>query len=118
MNLSAIALVALVAGASIGCTSALDIHTIQSQSAHFAQYRTIAFYASSQAPSKYAVSPRSADVLDHVQQTAENVLQRRGYVLAPRERADLVVRIEAGRREHKVPVSTGIMPLGGGVAGT
>jgi hypothetical protein len=118
MNLSAIAFVAFLTGAFIGCTSALDIHTIQSPSAHFAQYRTVAFDVSLQAPSKYEVSPRSADVRDHVQQAAENILQRQGYVVATKDGADLVVRIEAGRREHKVPVTTGIMPLGGGVAGT
>ena len=114
---SSLVLVALLLGAGLGCTSAVDVHTIRSPAAHFERYRTIAFDISPRAPSKYETSSRSADVRDHVQQIAANVLQGRGYVLAPNDRADLIVRIEAGRREHKVPISTGTMPLGGGVSG-
>ena len=111
------ALVVAAIGAAVHCTSGVDIHTIRSPAAHFERYRTIAFDLSAQAPNKYEMSPRSADVRDHVEQAAASILQRRGYILAPIEHADLIVRIEAGRREHKIPMSTGTMPLGGGVAG-
>jgi hypothetical protein len=107
---------ALVLGAA-RCTSAVDIHAIRSPTAHFDHYRTIAFDVSPKAPSKYEASPRSADVRDHVRKAAESILLRDGYALAPIERADLIVTIEAGRREHRIPMSTGTMPLGGGVAG-
>ena len=108
---------ALFMGAAAHCTSAVDIHSIRAPGAHFERYRTFAFDVRAQAPSKYETSARSANVRDHVQQTAASILQSRGYILSPIEHADLIVRVEAGRRQHKIPMSTGTIPLGGGVAG-
>jgi uncharacterized protein DUF4136 len=108
---------ALLVGAATQCTSAVDIHSLRSPAAHFERYRTFAFDVRAQAPNKYETSARSADVRDHVQQIAASILQSRGYILSPIEQADLIVRVEAGRRQYKIPMSTGTMPLGGGVAG-
>lgn len=107
----------LIMGIGSGCAPAVDIHTIRSPSAHFERYRTIGFDLSLQAPRGHATSPRSAIVRDEVEKAAAPILERRGYALAPSDRADLVLRIEAGRRDQWVPASTGIMPLGGGVSG-
>jgi len=109
--------VARVVGLAVGCSPAIDVHTIRSPSAHFEQYHTVAFDLNPQAPSEYSLSPRSAEVRARVEQLAATTLQGRGYSLAPADHADLVVRIEAGRREQRVPMSNGTMPLGGGVAG-
>ena len=53
----------------------------------------------------------------HVAQAAASILRRRGYVLASSDQADLVLRVEAGRREHTITTTLGVMPLGEGVAG-
>src|SRR5271165_5252853 len=100
-KLSSLVLIAWLARTAVGCTSAVDIHTIQSPAAHFERYRTIAFDLNQQAPREYTTSPRSADVRAYVEQTAARILEGRGYVIAPNDHADLVVRIEAGRREQK-----------------
>jgi Domain of unknown function (DUF4136) len=110
-------LVLVAALMSGGCAPAIHVHAIQSPDAHFERYRTIAFDVSRRAPAGHVASPRSADVREHVRQLAAAILQSRGYGLAAHEHADLVVRIEAGRREVEVPTGTGIMPLGGGVSG-
>jgi hypothetical protein len=113
LKVSSLVLVVLVT-TGIGCMPAVQIHTIQSPAAHFERYRTIAFDSSRTPPSHYTVSPRSAEVRDRVEKAAASILQARGYVLAPNEQADLIVRIEAGRRVQEVPTSTGLTPLGGG----
>lgn len=93
-------------GVAVGCAPAIDVHTIQSPSAHFDGYRTVAFEQSPRAPSDYSSSPQSAEVRSEVQEKATDVLHARGYALAKREDADLVIRIEAGRREHTVTTTT------------
>jgi len=117
VKISLLVLVAALMSGGSGCAPAIHVHAIQSPDAHFERYRTIAFDVSRRAPAGHAASPRSADVRDHVRQLAAEILQSRGYRLAARDQADLVVRVEAGRREVEVPTGTGIMPLGGGVSG-
>jgi hypothetical protein len=109
-----VVLLTILVTAALACPPAVQIHTLQSPAAHFERYRTIAFNLSRQAPKKYAISSRSADVQDRVERAAASILQGRGYVLVPSERADLIVRVEAGRREQEIPTSTGLTPLGGG----
>ncbi|HXX66085.1 MAG TPA: DUF4136 domain-containing protein [Polyangiaceae bacterium] len=92
-------------GAVVGCAPAIDVHTIQSPSAHFDAYRTVAFEQSPQPPSDYSPSPQSAQVRTEVQDRAGDILQGRGYVVAKQQDADLVIRIEAGRRERVVTVT-------------
>jgi hypothetical protein len=75
-----------------GCTSAVDIHTMTSPGAHFEHYRTVAFDIGSEPPSQYSSSAQSAEVRAHVYETA----------------LSLIVRIEVGRRERRVPVNTSI----------
>jgi hypothetical protein len=113
-HLSAALLLAVALSVGTGCTSGASIHTIRSPAAHFERYRTVAFDANLEAPNEYSLSPRSAGVRSHVQRFATSILQSRGYVLSDQQHADLVLRIEAGRRERKEPVSTGTTPLGGG----
>jgi Domain of unknown function (DUF4136) len=113
MNVSPVLLFVAVASTGVGCVTAIDIHTLRAPTAHFEKYRTIAFDLSPAPPSDYTTSPRSVDVRDHVEKDAQTVLEGRGYALAPKDQADLVVRIEAGRREKKVLVSTGLSaPVG------
>lgn len=88
-----------LAAVAIGCTSTADIHAIQSPSAHFDQYRTIAFDSAEGPPKVYSTSPNSANVWTHVKETTSHVLADRGYVLAAPGQADLVLRIEVGRRQ-------------------
>ena len=96
------ALVAALLGATPACASAVDVHTIQAPAAHFDQYRTVAFDMSAEAPSEYVASPRSEDVRTRIHETAATLLRDRGYVGAEKEHADLVVKIEAGRRERRI----------------
>ncbi|MGD0677701.1 MAG: DUF4136 domain-containing protein [Polyangiaceae bacterium] len=115
VRLFALVVAHLLFGAGMGCRSAVEIHTIRSPLAHFDRYRTVAFDLSAQAPRAYTSSPHSAGVREHIEPIVARALEGRGYVLASNDHADLVVRIETGRREHEAPIGT--MPLGGGVAG-
>lgn len=90
----------------VGCAPAIDIHTIQSPAAHFDRYHTVAFEQSAQAPSEYSRSPQSDEVRAEVQDLAKGILQQRGYALAEKANADLVIRVEAGRRNVKVAVTS------------
>jgi Domain of unknown function (DUF4136) len=98
--------VALIIAA--GCTSAADIHTIQSPSAHFGSYRTFSFDLRETSPGGYAASPRSEDVRAHVRETTTLILRNRGYVEARSDPADLILRIEVGRREAAAPPTSPI----------
>jgi hypothetical protein len=84
---------------AIGCTSTADIHSIQSPSAHFEQYHTIAFDSAEGPPRVYSASPHSADVWAHAKEATAEVLTHRGYVIGAPGQADLVFRIEVGRRQ-------------------
>ena len=108
VKISLLVLVAALMSGGSGCAPAIHVHAIQSPDAHFERYRTIAFDVSRRAPAGHAALPRLADVRDHVRQLAAEILQSRGYRLAARDQADLVVRVEAGRREVEVPTGTGI----------
>jgi hypothetical protein len=91
-----------ICGAGFACSSALDVHAIASPEAHFEQYRAIAFDVRQQAPSQYETSPQSGDVREYVTQVAKGILQARGYRVGIPDSADLVIVVEAGRRERKV----------------
>src|SRR5580704_11362002 len=60
--------------------------------------------SSAQAPDQYAQSPQSIDAQNEIHESAPRILESRGYVLTGADRADLVVRIEEGRRERRVIV--------------
>jgi hypothetical protein len=99
------ALVAAIIGA-LGCQSAVDVHAVQSPGAHFEQYRTVALDVTLQSPTDYAPSAQSADARTDIRESAIRVLEARGYVLAPADKADVVVRIEEGRRQRNVSVQS------------
>jgi Domain of unknown function (DUF4136) len=104
--------------ATAGCTSSVDVHAIRAPNAHFERYRTFAFELSQHPPRKFEASAWSADVRDKVEQTTARVLEERGYMHgAPGNPADMLVRIEAGRRERTELMSTGSPAIGTGVAG-
>ncbi len=85
-------------GAATGCTSAVDVHSIQSPQAHFERYHAVALDLSPHPPGNYASTEQSVQVGTYVKELAGQILQRRGYALASRDAADLVIRVEAGRR--------------------
>lgn len=95
-----------LAALSFGCTSAADIHTIKSPTAHFERYHSIAFDTGESPPKAYSASPQSADVWTHVKEATAHVLGDRGYVVATPDQADLVLRIEVGRRETTAPLTS------------
>jgi len=99
---------AAAAIAVIDCASASDIHAIQSPGAHFELYRTVSFDPGQMPPGAYSTSPQSVDVWQHVREAATGVLESRGYVLAAPDKADLVVRIQVGRRQTTAPVTSPI----------
>lgn len=105
---SRLSILALSASAMVAaaCTSAVDVHAIKSPSAHFDRYRTVALDLTTSPPHHYASTPESTIVEKEVGENASAILQERGYVLADLASADLVLRVESGRREKKVEVTT------------
>jgi hypothetical protein len=86
----------------VGCTSAINIHSATSPTASFDRYRTFAFETTDSAPNGYASSARTAEVRQRVIQQASELLEAIGYAPAVDGKPDLVLRVEAGRREREV----------------
>jgi hypothetical protein len=98
---SALAAAALSA---LGCSSGVDVHSIQSPAAHFADYQTFTIEDRSLPPAEFSPSPQSADVRADIRESATLILQSLGYSPAQPDHADLLVRIEEGRRRRQFPI--------------
>jgi hypothetical protein len=114
VKISRVVLGLAICGAGLACSSAVEVHAIRSPGAHFEQYRVIAFDVRHGAPSEYATSPQSADVRGYVEQVAKGILEAQGYRIGTADSADLVVVVEAGRRERKVvePIHSAVVAAG------
>ncbi|HZU82082.1 MAG TPA: DUF4136 domain-containing protein [Polyangiaceae bacterium] len=99
LSLLGVVVPALVLATAVGCAPAVDVHTMTAPSAHFERYRTFAFDPTQAAPDAYALSAQSGAVRARIQESVATILEGRGYVPAGSGKADLVVRIETGRRE-------------------
>jgi hypothetical protein len=102
-----------------GCQSSVQVHAAQSPAAHFERYRTVALDISPAAPADddgySASSPESAEARAEIRETAARVLEARGYALADKEGADLVLRIEEGRRHRRVTEKRPAPATGSGI---
>ena len=92
----------LLATQFVFCTSAISTHSARSPTARFSGYRTFGFDSLASAPSRYVPSARSAEVRSRVRQQASKLLEAKGYVVAVDSKADLVIRVAAGRREQEI----------------
>lgn len=93
--------------AVMGCASTADIHAIRSPTAHFELYHSFVFdQGKAPPPGDYSTSAQSADVWSHVKEATARILQSRGYAPADPGQADLILRIEVGRRESTAPLTS------------
>ncbi len=97
------ALLAAVLG-TMGCQSSVDVHAVQLPTANFEKYRTFAIAAATQPPGGYSVSSQSYEAQTEIRDSVAQGLLARGYTMVDENKADLVVRIEEGRREEQVSV--------------
>jgi hypothetical protein len=84
------------------CGEAIDVHTKTSPTAEFSRYQTLAIGAPERVPTRYHEAPRATRAEQRAQELVTDILQSKGYRLAPN--ADLVVRIAAGVRHREVPI--------------
>jgi hypothetical protein len=101
------AFLAAILGAA-GCHSSVQVHAAQSPEADFEQYHTVAIDISPTAPDADGYSaehPQSAEARSEIHDSAARVLAARGYKFADKDGADLVLRIEEGRRTRRVTVT-------------
>jgi hypothetical protein len=99
----AVFVVALLGAA--GCHSSVQVHSAQSPEANFEQYRTVAIDISPSAPDADGYSaehPQSGEARAEIHDSAARVLAARGYAFTHKDGADLVLRIEEGRRTRRV----------------
>jgi DNA-binding transcriptional MocR family regulator len=87
---------------TVGCSSAINVHSARSPTAPFDRYRTFAIDTTESALNGYASSAQSIEVRRRVIQQASKLLEARGYAHAVNGKPDLVLRVEAGRREREV----------------
>jgi hypothetical protein len=90
-----------------GCASTVDFHTIRSPTAHFERYRSLEFDIVTKAPPGYVSTPQSVRALDYVEERTRQILQSKRYVLFTKE-ADMIVRIETGRRVQSTSTQLGL----------
>lgn len=94
-----------------GCSSSVDVRTARSPGARFDGYRTVAFELDRAAPGEYTSSPQSAAVVHEVFDAAADTLRTRGYTLVDGDRADVIFRLQAGRRERGLVITVSPIPI-------
>ncbi len=92
------------------CEPAIHVYAAQSVTAHLERYGAVAFDLSPEAPSTFATSPQSMAVTRKVRDVAADVLESHGYRLSQSD-ADLILRVQAGRRVPELVVSFRPVPV-------
>lgn len=93
--------IAAVVAILAGCTPGIRVHTVQSPSAHFDRYRTLAFALESSPPPRFGTSSQTAGVEAEVARAAKDFLREKGYEPVEAAPADLTIRISVGRRTRE-----------------
>jgi hypothetical protein len=101
---------------AVGCQSTAHVHVTESPTAQFDRYRTVAFAfdVTAQPPRGYVAWADSAEVRAEVRDSASTILAGFGYDLTTPDKADLILRIEEGRRDETVPTRTVVPGSNGG----
>jgi hypothetical protein len=91
---------------AVGCQPTAHIRVAESPTAQFDRYQSIAVDVSPQPPSGYSTWSDAAEARADVRDAASQILAELGYDLTTPDKADLIVRIEEGRRNEQVPGQT------------
>jgi hypothetical protein len=92
----------VLAGVLVGCgASSLEVKTTERSAAQIAKRKTYSHATAENTPSGgYARSEATPDVLAKIRQAVDAGLEGKGYIVAPSDTGELIVRISAGMRKQ------------------